>query len=67
MSQVPADTEPTLTSATTQAYVDGTRFFFVLFFSQGRNRDTELGKRQRKSTKRYDDHDYEDAPLGSDG
>lgn len=67
MSQVPADTEPTLTSATTQVYVDGTRFFFFLLFSQGRNRDTELGKRQRKSTKRYDDHDYEDAPAGSEG
>ncbi len=31
MSQVPADTEPTLTSATTQVYVDGTRFFFFSF------------------------------------
>ena len=67
MSQVPADAEPTLTSATTQVYVDGTRFFFFFFSHKGRNRDTELGKRQRKSTKRYDDHDYEDAPLGSDG
>jgi hypothetical protein len=67
MSQVPVDTEPTLTSSTTQVYVGCTRFFFFPLFSHGRNRNTELGKRQRKSTKRYDDHDYEDAPVGSDG